>query len=235
MKVNLAHFFSAALLATVTVAGAQADTPSISAIQKLAKETVSKKIDAPTSARVEISPQTLDPRLMLPNCISPLKVELAADRPISRNNTVKVSCDVADQAYPWQVFMSVRVDINFPVVVPNETLSQGTVLDKSNLTLRYIDQYSLNGQQFDDMTPLIGAKLKRRTTKDYPIFAANVCFVCKGDQVSILASTENFQIKTVGEALQDGNIGEQIRVKNIRSNKVIDAIVAKVGEVRVKM
>ncbi|QSX32744.1 flagellar basal body P-ring formation protein FlgA [Shewanella avicenniae] len=235
MKVNLAHIFFAAVINAVISTGVQADIPSISAIQKLAKETVSKNLAAPATAKIEITPQAIDPRLPLPNCISPVTVELAVDRPISRNNTLKVSCDIENQTYPWQVFMSVRVDISFPVIVPNETLAQGTVLTRSNLSLRYIDQYSLNGQQFDSLEPLIGAKLKRRITKDYPIFSANVCFVCKGDQVSILAATENFQIKTVGVAMEDGNAGEQISVKNARSNKLIEAIVAKVGEVRIKM
>ncbi|MCH1924546.1 flagellar basal body P-ring formation chaperone FlgA [Shewanella sp. C32] len=235
MKVNLAHFCFSILLTANSVASAQAAIPSISAIEKLAKETVSKKIQVPAAARVEIEPQSLDSRLLLPDCASELTVEMATDREISRNNTLKVSCDVAEQAYPWQIYMSVRVNISFPVIVPNETLAQGTTLTQSNLSTRYIDQFSLNGQQFDDIAPLIGAKVKRRVTKDYPIFSSNVCFVCKGDQVSIVASSENFQIKTVGIAEADGNLGEQIRVKNARSNKIIDALVTKVGEVRVNM
>ena len=235
MKVNLAHFFFAILLTVFTTSAAQAAIPSISAIEKLAKETVSKKIQAPPQAQIEIEPQTIDSRLALPDCRGPLTVEMATDREIGRNNTLKVSCPVTGQGYPWQIFMSVRVNIRFPVIVPNQTLAQGTTLSRENLAIIYIDQVNLNGQQFDDPTPLIGAKLKRRVTKDYPIFQSNVCFVCKGDQVSIIASTENFQIKTTGVAMQDGNIGEQIRVKNARSNKIIDALVAKVGEVHVNM
>jgi flagella basal body P-ring formation protein FlgA len=85
------------------------------------------------------------------------------------------------------------------------------------------------------MQQLIGTRLKRRVSKDYPIFGSNICVVCKGDTVSIIARTEQFQIKTVGEAVEDGNLGQQIRVKNTRSNKTVDAIVTHVGEVQVKM
>ncbi|WP_368664749.1 flagella basal body P-ring formation protein FlgA [Zoogloea sp. LCSB751] len=35
--------------------------------------------------------------------------------------------------------------------------------------------------------------------------------------------------------MQDGNIGDQIRVKNSSSNKELDAIVIAIGEVEVRM
>ncbi|MFQ6370296.1 flagellar basal body P-ring formation chaperone FlgA [Shewanella sp. YIC-542] len=236
MKPNLAYIFyltlglwSAASMAQEPVA------PDISAIETLAKETVAKKIQPAPNARVSIIPQTLDNRLVIPRCSSPLTAALASEREISRNNTVRVSCTSPDLDYPWQLYLSVRVSISYPVVVARETLAPGTLLSAAQMAVRYVDQYSVNGEQFDATAQLIGTRLKRRVPKDYPIFGSNICFVCKGDAVSIIARTEKFQIKTVGEATEDGNLGEQIRVKNTRSNKMIEATITKVGEVRVKM
>ncbi|MFB2726313.1 flagellar basal body P-ring formation chaperone FlgA [Shewanella mangrovisoli] len=235
MKVNLVYFLSIIALSIATKANAEPVVPSISAISELAKALINEKISVPSNAKVEILPQTIDSRLLPSQCASPIRVELASDREISRNNTVKVSCDTPDLAYPWQIFMSVRVDILFPVVVASETLAPGELISPTQVEIRYVDQNSLRGMQFSDTSQLSGVRVKRRVAKNFPIFANNLCFVCKNDSVSIYVRSSNFVLKTVGEALQDGNMGDQIRVKNSSSNKELDAIVTAIGEVEVRM
>ncbi|MGR6503075.1 flagellar basal body P-ring formation chaperone FlgA [Shewanella sp. Koi 1] len=235
MKVNLVYFLCVIALFLTSAANAAPEVPSVSAISELAKALINEKISVPANAKVEIAPQSIDNRLLPAQCASPIKVELASDREISRNNTVKVSCDTPDLAYPWQIFMSVRVDILFPVVVASETLAPGELISPTQIEIRYIDQNSLRGMQFSDTSQLSGVRVKRRVAKNFPIFANNLCFVCKNDSVSIYVRSSNFVLKTVGEALQDGNIGDQIRVKNSSSNKELDAIVTAIGEVEVRM
>ncbi|MDV5391037.1 flagellar basal body P-ring formation chaperone FlgA [Shewanella xiamenensis] len=235
MKVNLVYFLCVIALFLTSAANAAPEVPSVSTISELAKALINEKISVPANAKVEIAPQSIDNRLLPAQCASPIKVELASDREISRNNTVKVSCDTPDLAYPWQIFMSVRVDIMFPVVVASETLAPGELISPTQIEIRYIDQNSLRGMQFSDTSQLSGVRVKRRVAKNFPIFANNLCFVCKNDSVSIYVRSSNFVLKTVGEALQDGNIGDQIRVKNSSSNKELDAIVTAIGEVEVRM
>ncbi|MBP6517785.1 flagellar basal body P-ring formation chaperone FlgA, partial [Shewanella sp.] len=105
----------------------------------------------------------------------------------------------------------------------------------SQVEVRYIEQNSLRGAEFDDPSKLAGVRVKRRVAKDNPILSNNLCFVCKNDSVSIYVRSGSFELKTVGEALQDGNKGDRIRVKNSSSNKELDAIVTGIGEVEVRM
>lgn len=235
MKVKLAQI----LASLVWVSGAWAQElpqqPSLSAIAAAAEEAVAKKIDAPAGARISIQAQSLDSRVNLPRCEGPVSARLASDRPISRNNTVRISCTSPDLDYPWQMFLSVRAEILFPVVVAKRPLASGDLLDEAAVEVRYVDKTVLRGQQFADTTQLLGTRVKRRIAQDSPIFAANLCFVCKGDAVSIYAKTASFEIKTLGEALADGNEGDRIRIRNTNSNKVLEATVIGVGEVEVKM
>lgn len=216
-------------------ASAEPVVPTISAISELAKVLITEKISVPTNAKVDITPQIVDARMLPSQCSSPLQVELASEREISRNNTLKVSCDTPDLAYPWQMYISVRVEILFPVVVATETLAPGELISSHQVEIRYIEQNSLKGMQFDDPSKLVGVRVKRRVAKDYPILGNNLCFVCKNDSVSIYARSNSFELKTSGEALQDGNKGDRIRVKNSSSNKELDAIVIDIGEVEVRM
>jgi flagellar basal body P-ring formation protein FlgA len=209
--------------------------PTISALTALAKDAVANKIDAPDNAKVIITPQNIDGRLSPPACSSPVVVELASEREIGRNNTVKLSCHAPSLNYLWQVYISVRVEISYPVVVADNVLSPGALLTRDSLNIAFVDQYSLRGQFFTEVEQIIGSRVKRRVTKDAPILSGNLCFVCKGDPVSIFARTENIVIKTSGEALNDGNEGDTIRVKNSISNRELDAQVTGIGEVEVKM
>ncbi|WP_394128819.1 flagellar basal body P-ring formation chaperone FlgA [Shewanella maritima] len=235
MKVNFLIIFSLYLNILPAFAGEEFITPSLSTLNELAKEAVAKKIEPRPNSKINILPQSLDGRQPPPRCIEPITATLATDRPIGRTNTVKISCNSPDLAYPWQIYLSVRVEVLFPVVIANEIISPGEVLTLDQISTRYIDQYSLRGDYYSQISDVVGTRVKRRVSKETPILKRNLCFVCKGDAVSIWAITPSLQIKTLGEAMRDGNVGDVIRVKNTNSNKQIDAIVIGVGEVEVKM
>ncbi|MGI2065032.1 flagellar basal body P-ring formation chaperone FlgA [Shewanella sp. MF08487] len=235
MKVNLVYFLCIIAILTPASASAESIVPTISAISELAKALIVEKVSAPANARVSITPQIVDARMLPSQCSSPINIEMASDREISRNNTLKVSCDTQDLAYPWQIYISVRVDILFPVVVSTETLAPGELISPSQVEVRYIEQNSLRGAEFDDPNKLAGVRVKRRVAKNSPILSNNLCFVCKNDSVSIHVRSNSFELKTAGEALQDGNKGDRIRIKNSSSNKELDAIVTGIGEVEVRM
>ena len=114
-------------------------------------------------------------------------------------------------------------------------MGPGDLIAKGDIVIKYVEQTLLRGQQFNNLNEVVGTRAKRRISPNQPIFSNNLCFVCKGDSVSIIARTENFEIKTVGEALQDGNLGDRIRIKNTYSNKRVDARVIDVGKVEVRM
>jgi flagella basal body P-ring formation protein FlgA len=50
----------------------------------------------------------------------------------------------------------------------------------------------------------------------------------------IYATMGEMTITTRGEALRDGAVGEQVKVKNNRSQRIIDATVSGIGEVSVR-
>jgi flagella basal body P-ring formation protein FlgA len=235
MKVKIFFALVFFLLTSAVFADEQASVPLLSTLSQLAKEAVEKKINAPEGAKIQITPQSLDSRLSPPPCLPPILAELASDREIGRNNTVKISCNSPALDYPWQVYLSVRAEILFPVVVAKKVLSPGTVIFSDKMQIAYVEQYSLRGQYFSDVSKLSGIRVKRRVAKDAPILSGNLCFVCKGDPVSIFAKTAGLEIKTSGEALSDGNIGETIRVKNRSSSRELDAQVTGIGEVEVRM
>ena len=86
---------------------------------------------------------------------------------------------------------------------------------------------------FSSQESLYGVRLTRNLSANRVITSRDVCFVCKGDRVSIDASKAGLSIKAVGIALSDANIGGTVRVKNSRTQRIVVGTVYALKKVRV--
>ncbi len=84
----------------------------------------------------------------------------------------------------------------------------------------------------------IGQKLVRPAVVDQvlsPTFMEQPAMVRKGDHVVIVARSPSLAVRMPGEALSDGGLNEQIRVRNLNSKRVMKANVTGPGQVEVAM
>ena len=117
------------------------------------------------------------------------------------------------------------------IVVTRGAVSPGTVLTSSNLSIAKVDVRKLRFTAFTDVDALIGARVKRRITDGQALQSNMLCFVCKGDRITITAEVAGMKVKTAGIAQQDGVVGDNIKVVNASSQKAIVARVASSDEV----
>jgi len=57
----------------------------------------------------------------------------------------------------------------------------------------------------------------------------------RGESVTLLAKTPYLAVRMKGKAMEDGTMGQLIKVRNISSNRVVEGIVAKASIVEVPM
>ena len=57
----------------------------------------------------------------------------------------------------------------------------------------------------------------------------------RGEKVSIVVRKEALFLRIPGEILEDGAVGEKIRVRNLQSKKIIEATVLSRDEVEVRI
>ena len=184
-----------------------------------------------TEQKISISQPKLDPRIHINECDSNPDINILENHN-SRNINVKISCDSPSH---WQIYLPMKINKMQPVLVAAGNLNKGTVLDSSNTKINFINTYKIRGETLSNNTKIIGAKLKRNIQKNSAIYTSNICVICKGDIISIIASSDTFQIKTNGTALANGTVGEQIRIKNNRSGKVITGQVKTTNKVVINL
>lgn len=172
--------------------------------------------------RYQIQVNRVDPRLRLAEC----------DRDLT------LSQESCEGSAPWTIFMPAQVKLFRQVVVAVQPLKRAHVLEDADIALVERDVGLLTQGYLTDPARVVGQKLRRPVVNDQvlaPVFLEQAEAVRKGDQVVILARTATINVKMPGEALSDGAPGQQIRVRNLRSQRIIKARVIEPGTVEVNM
>lgn len=185
--------------------------------------------------RHEIQVNSLDPRLRLAACDVPLTVSLESPtQPIGRV-TCRIRCEGSS---PWTVFVPAQVRLYRPVLVATRPLNRNALIQPGDAALAERDIGQLTQGYLTDLSQVAGKKLTRAVQTDQVLATIHVAMaevIRKGDQVVINAHSGAISVKMPGEALSDGGLGEQIRVRNTRSQKIVRGRVVGPGSVEVQM
>ncbi|WP_420231932.1 flagellar basal body P-ring formation chaperone FlgA [Pseudomonas sp. ABY48] len=188
-----------------------------------------------TEGRYEIEVNQIDPRLRMPMCDKELTASLESPaRPLGRV-TVKVRCD---SSAPWTVFVPAQVRLFREIVTTTRPLRRAGIVEPQDVMLRERDVSQINQGFLTSVDQAIGQKLVRPMVADQIVTLVHLEqaeVVRKGDQVVIIARSGSLSVRMPGEALSNGGMREQIRVKNLNSQRVIKAQVMAPGQVEVAM
>jgi len=177
----------------------------------------------------------LDPRLRLPQCSIPLQVSLESPaQPIGRV-TLRVRCD---SNAPWTIFVPSHVNLHREVVVAVRSLSRNSIVQANDVQLAEREVSSLRQGYLLDLDSAIGQQVTRpvrpnQVVATHALKAAAT--INKGDEVVISARGRSMSVRMPGIALEEGAMGQQIRVRNARSQRVVRARVTAPGQVEVAM
>nr|WP_136249994.1 flagellar basal body P-ring formation chaperone FlgA [Ningiella ruwaisensis] len=200
-------------------------------IEKQAADFVRDSLLNSPGEDTQIEVRSIDPRIQVPVCPQGFQFESPNFDPRLSNVSVKISCPDKQ----WFLFTHVQVQNMKQVVVTSETLSPGAMINSGNIQLADIEQSRLRGSAFYSLEDIRGARVKRRVRPGTVLTESMLCFVCKGDRVTISAVTGSLSIQVYGVAEEDGTLGETIQVRNISSDKMVLATVAGTDEVTIKI
>ena len=181
---------------------------------------------------VEIAVATLDARLRLDHCEEALQLETNAPNPEGRHFSVRVHCPSASR---WAIIVPVHYDLFEIVATAARDLQRGERIDARDVLFRRTNTAQIS-RYLVDQASVLGKELKRPLRLGTIIKASDLQepkYVNRGDVVKLIAQTGNLLVSSEGTALTDGLLGEQIRVRNEKSRRIVDARVSGPGEARV--
>ncbi|WP_448213139.1 flagellar basal body P-ring formation chaperone FlgA [Colwellia sp. MEBiC06753] len=198
-------------------------------LEHFAEKTVRDGIPDQDNKKVSVTANQLDPRIVIEPCDSQLSANIPENHN-SRNVNVKISCDGSN---PWFIYVPVKVSIEVPVLVAKQAIDKGSVLTQDNVAIEYQNESQLRGEVLKKQDDAIGAKAKRNIYRGRAISPNQICTVCKGDSVTLVASSSLIEIKTEGTSISDGHLGDEVKVKNNRSGKLVTGLVTDLNKVTI--
>ncbi len=229
-----------ALISTLLVASiSQADT--VQDIERLRQHVAAHTSsyyrsvygEADFKKNVQINVGHIDSRLRLAQCDDNLTFKIHEPPHNARNITVKTSCTSERR---WTVYVPVSLDVYAEVVVATRSLQRGDVLDEEDIEFKRMNTSSVGRGYIGDPSRALGMEIKRPIKPGDVVRLPHLTrpnIVHKGQTVVVSTLSRFLKVETSGVALVDGHLGERIRVKNERSNRVVSAEVTAPGKVTV--
>ena len=183
---------------------------------------------------IHISAKALDPRLKLPRCQQHLQAHMPYSNVRSSNTTVSIRCE-GEQ--PWSLYVPVSIQIYREVAVASRPLAQGKLLTADDIEMQRMDISHLAGGYLTETNIAIGQVTTRPIQLGRPLLSNLLkapTIIRRGQAITMLARQSSFEVRSMGESLMDGAVGERIKVRNRRSKRIVEGVITKNGVVFVK-
>jgi flagellar basal body P-ring formation protein FlgA len=222
-----------ATLLLVVVASAhtaQADTTPAQ-LRAAAEEAVRGQY-ADAGSRVVIVPTALNARLRLASCPHPLQTHLPTRQGTPSRVAVSVSCNGSPG---WTIQVPVQMQVFRQVLVTSRPLARGDIVGPADVHTEERDIARLGYGYVESLDQITGHSLAR------PLIAGVVLepgdlngrqTVHSGEEVSLIAQIDGIEVRAEGMALDGGDTGAHLRVRNGNSGRIINGIVIGDGEVQ---
>ncbi|ENG7521699.1 flagellar basal body P-ring formation protein FlgA [Vibrio harveyi] len=201
----------------------------IEQIRTAAEQHILSTVEHPAGGKLTVNAANIDPRIKATDCPEPLETSASSTSSTRSNINVLVEC-LADN---WKVYVPVRISASVPMIVSTRQLGRGEIISASDVTTSMIELQRFRKDGFTNFEQVVGAKLKRNVRLGDVVERNDVCVVCRNEKVTIRAVKGGMTITTQGTALQDGSSGDQVRVKNDKSQRIIEGIVTGIAEITI--
>lgn len=208
-----------------------APTQSIQAIQQDVDQFVRANLEP--NGDYQISAAQIDPHLQIPACNEPLTLS-PQSAPIKPGlNTIAVRCN-SDKS--WTIYSIVAIKAYQQVLVSARPLLRNEQIHPEHLTLERRDVGSLQQGYLSNPNDVINKQIVRNIPAGTVLTRSHyseTALVKRGEQVRIQSEKAGLLITAPGVAMMDGVKGQQIRVKNASSQRIVQAVVINPGVVTV--
>lgn len=181
------------------------------------------------NARTEIKLNPISRKIKLKSCLVPMEFQSP------KGNGSRITFRARCPSPLWQLFVAARIQQFGIAVVARSSLPRSTYLKSSDLQAKEVNLTSLRSAYFSLPSEIIGWTSKRSIAAGTIITASMLrrpLAISKGNALIIQAKRNGVTIRASGTALQNGSVGQQIKVRNDRSGNIIKATVVESGLVK---
>jgi flagella basal body P-ring formation protein FlgA len=209
----------------------QAGMQSLAGIRAAAEKALRATVDSSLPG-VQVEAAALDARLRLSACATKLDAFAAAPRNSQSRVPVRVSCT----APAWTVTVPVEIRRSHPVLVLRRAVGRGESISPGDVLVQTRTLPGL-ATPFVSSTSQLTGRLTRRPIPEGTALTADALsaalLIHRGQQVTLLALANGFEVRAPGRAMADAAAHQRVRVQNLNSLKIVEGLADNNGVVRV--
>ena len=133
--------------------------------------------------------------------------------------------------------LAVRLVWSQSALILTRSVKRGETLRDTDVVVRQI-RVNRPGVYASRVPEITGRSLRKNLSQGEPItlnLIADMPIIERGKSVTIIVQSGGLTVKAKGEALEDGSLGDSVKVRNLASKTVLTAIVVAKDTVEVKM
>lgn len=165
-----------------------------------------------------------------------LSVERISYQPAG-NRFIAVLVATGDDDIAQRFTVAGRLLQTIEMPVPVRRLQAGEIIDAEDLQWVSLRDRRVSARAVQQSDNLIGRVARRTLPAGVPINATDVkrpVLIDKGAAVTVILEAPNMQLSVRGRAMEDGAVGQSIRVANLESRAIVIGVVTPAGQVAIR-
>lgn len=200
------------------------ETHSLEDIAKTAHGFISEQMQN-SDGEINIVVGQLDPRLKLHSCSIPLEAYSQGYEVRQGMSTVVVRCN---DAKPWSLYVPVRIKNFKKVAVLKHAVTRHTLLTDEVISFEKMNINRLSSGYFESIEQLKGKILTQNLSKGAVLTNHHIksaIAINRGQSVTLIARNSAIEVRAEGKAMSKGAIGERIKVKNMKTKRIVEGVI----------
>lgn len=200
------------------------ESHSLEDIRQVAHDFLAKRLNS-AGEEIQIVIGQLDPRLRLHPCKLPLEAYGQDYETRHGISTVRVRCN---DIKPWSLYVPVSVKNFKHVIVLRHGVTRNTLLTENDITLEKLNINRLSSGYFDDIEQIRGQVLTQNLSKGAVLTKHHLkrpMAINRGQTVTLIAKNAAIEVRAEGKAMSKGAIGERIKVKNMKTQRIVEGVI----------
>lgn len=210
---------------------------SLDALKNKIEQHILNELSPHGEGHIKVFAEKIDSRLNLKACkdehlaiFNPYQTSLLS------STTMGIQCKEEDNH--WTLYVPVKITRFKTVYVAKYPMIKGYRVTADDIYPTELDVQQLKQGYFTEPHLIVGQVCKQNISGDNPFNPYNIelpKLVHRGEQITITAVSNALNISVDGVAMNDGILGETIKVKNLSSKKIIEAQITDEKKVKIML
>lgn len=197
---------------------------SLEDISRTAHDFAFNKIQNPDE-EIQVNVGHLDPRLSLHRCEMPLEAFSQGYETRQGRSTVGVRCS---DHKPWSLYVPISIKNFKQVVILKQAATRNTMLTEADISLEKMNINRLSSGYFSEVSQVKGKILTQSLSKGAVLTNNHIKLpmaINRGQLVTLIAKNAVVEVRAEGKAMSKGAIGERIKVKNMKTQRIVEGVI----------